>query len=313
MAHLAKWFGMGGGAGCALMLALSAGLAQEPPPAPTAASSAPIAIVPIDASATVSGALEVTANRAVIVTAGTVTAGAKTTEVVLPHRGTLRVCASTTVKLAADSHAAAGESTGLMMALDHGAVEASFAEGRGADVLLTPDFRIQMSQSGTAELKVRLGPHGDTCVDNARADAPNVVVTSVWDGGTYSVRGGQRVMFQHGSLEEVVDQEKEPCGCPPEPRPGTNDFPLAQSAGLAPLEPATPAPAAGGTAGSSATVSQPLVYQAQPPAPAEAAPANPASAAATAQPAKPAKPAEQKKPGFFRRVGNFFRRIFGAE
>jgi hypothetical protein len=284
-------------------------MAQEPATATTPQVAAtPIAIVPIDNSATVSGALQVTAGRAMIATAGTVTSGAKTTEVVLPHRGTLRVCAMTTVKLAANASADAGEAPGLMMALDHGAVEASFAEGRSADMLLTPDFRIAVGASGTAEVKVRLGQHGDTCVDNAKANAPDVMVTSVWDGGTYTVRAGQRVMFQHGSLQEVIDQEKEPCGCPPEPRPGTNDFPLAQSAGMAPLEPAPPAPPASGAAGTNGTVSEPLVYQAPP---AEAV-ASAASAPGQAS-AQQAKPSAQKKPGFFKRVGAFFRKIFGAE
>ena len=137
----------------------------------------------------------------------------------LPHRGVLRVCASTTVKLAADSSVPAGETPGLMMAMDHGAVEASFATGRNSDILLTPDFRILIGGPGAAEVKVRLGQHGDTCVDNAGVNAPYVLVTSVFDGGDYRVQPGQRVMFQHGSLHEVVDSEKEPCGCPPPPQP----------------------------------------------------------------------------------------------
>jgi len=40
----------------------------------------------------------------------------------------------------------------------------------------------------------------------------------------------------------VVDQEQEPCGCPPD-APVGNEFPLAQSEGLAPL--AAPAGSAG--------------------------------------------------------------------
>ena len=55
-----------------------------------------------------------------------------------------------------------------------------------------------------ATLKVRLGEHGDTCIDNPGAHAPYVVVSSVFDGGAYRVQPGQRVMFQHGSLSEVV-------------------------------------------------------------------------------------------------------------
>ena len=104
-----------------------------------------------------------------------------------------------------------------MMAMDHGAVEISFATSaaRTPTFLLTPDFRILIGGPGAAEVKVRLGQHGDTCVDNAGVNAPYVLVTSVFDGGNYRVQPGQRVMFEHGSLHEVVDNEKEPCGCPP--------------------------------------------------------------------------------------------------
>ncbi len=83
-----------------------------------------------------------------------------------------------------------------------------------ADTLLTPYFRILIGGPSAADVKVRLGDHGDTCVDNAGANAPYVVVTSVFDGGVYRVQPGQRVMFENGSLHEVVDEEKEPCGCP---------------------------------------------------------------------------------------------------
>lgn len=203
-----------------------------------------------------------------------------------------------------------------MMAFDRGAIEASYASGRNSDVLLTPDFRILIGGPGVVDVKVRLGDHGDTCVDNPGINAPYVLVTSVFDGGAYRVQPGQRVMFQHGSLQEVVDQEKEPCGCPPSPRPGTNDFPLAQSAGLSPQAPpinASPGPA---NPSAPATIEQALVYQApksaQSSAPAAAAP--PASQAATqlAQATPPPAPAK-KHHGFFRRIGTFFRRIFGAD
>jgi hypothetical protein len=209
-----------------------------------------------------------------------------------------------------------------MMAIDRGAVETSFATGQNADVLLTPDFRILIGAPGSSDLKVRLGDHGDTCIDNPGTHAPYVVVSSVFDGGAYRVQPGQRVMFQHGSLSEVVDNEKEPCGCPPESKPGTNDFPLAQSAGIgaqAPPITAAPPPTAVSKPPSAppSAIDQPLVYQAQPPAPDQpaAAPstAEPAQQAAAPPRAAPGKPAPQKKPGFFHSIGSFFRKIFGAE
>jgi hypothetical protein len=304
---------------CGTFLIAAAIAPAQAPPSPST-SLGPIAIVPIDASnsdqaATVTGALQVTQGRAIIATSGTVTSGSMTTNVVLPHRGVLRVCASTAVHLSADSAVPAGEAPGLMMALDHGAVEASFATGRNSDILLTPDFRILIGGPGAADLQVRLGQHGDTCVDNAGANAPYVVVSSVFDGGAYRVQPGQRVMFQHGSLQEVVDQEKEPCGCPPAQRPGSNDFPLAESAGLAPLKPPAPiAPQTGATIHSDAPqISEPLVYKAPTPAAEPAPPPPPVSATATPAAGPPPALTPQKKKGFFRRVGGFFRRIFGAE
>lgn len=264
--------------------------------------------------------MQVTAGTAMIATSGSVTSGPKTTPVVLPHRGVLRVCASSAVKLSADASIPASENPGLMIALDRGAVEASFATGTNSDVLLTPDFRILIGAPGSADLKVRLGDHGDTCVDNAGKDAPYVLVTSVFDGGAYRVQPGQRVMFQHGSLQEVVDQEQEPCGCPPEPRPNSNDFPLAESAGLAPLTAPPPPASAAVTPGpvNHAPVNAPLVYQAQqqeapPPAP-PAASTPPSTTPAQAAPAVAASPkAPTGKSGIFHRIGRFFRKVFGAD
>ncbi len=280
--------------------------AQTPAP-----QAVPIAIVPIDnknpdAAAKVTGALEISADKSVIAASGTITSGNQTTEVVLPHRGVLRVCASTTVKLAADTSVPAGETPGLMMAMDHGAVEmsfaASFARGRNADILLTPDFRILIGGPGAAEVKVRLGQHGDTCVDNAGVNAPYVLVSSVFDGGNYRVQPGQRVMFEHGSLHEVVDNEKEPCGCPPPQHPGTNEFPVAQSAGLEP----TPKPSPGVPMQNSASTQPipPLIYKS-----ADHAPQPAAEVTLAANATKPAK----KKQGFFGGIGKFFRRMFGGK
>lgn len=252
--------------------------------------------------------------RAYIASSGTITAGAGTAQVTLPYRGTLLICASTTVKLAADSSVPAGETPGLLLAIDHGAIETSFAIGRNADVVMTPDFRILIGGPGSSELKIRLGDGGDTCIDNSGANAPYVVVTSLFDSGLYRVQPGQRVMFQHGSLREVVDEEKEPCGCPAAPAsPAANEFPLAQSEGLAP----TPAPKAAPQQPSapSSQAAPPLVYMGTDQA-AQTATLQPQPAAVTPVPAPQTaspEPAKKKKPGVFTRIGHFFRKIFGGE
>jgi hypothetical protein len=123
-------------------------------------------------------------------------------------------------------------------------------------------------------------------------------------------------MFQHGSLHDVVDQEKEPCGCPPAEK-GSNEFPLAQSEGLAPT--LHPALVPSGPIGQAAQTTDALAYNAadHQPKPAEATP--PAAAQTPTAPAvdsanPPATPpAPQKKHGFFHGVGHFFKRVFGAD
>jgi hypothetical protein len=279
-------------------------------------------VVPLDkaipgAALTVEGPMQAWNGRAYMTGSGSITAGTATAEATLPSRGALRVCASSTVKLAADSSAPAGEVPGLLIALDRGAVEISFAAStareKNADTLLTPYFRILIGGPDAADVKVRLGEHGDTCVDNAGASAPYVVVSSVFDGGLYRVQPGQRVMFEHGSLQSVVDQEGEPCGCPP-PLTGTrgNEFPLAQSEGLAP--PSSQAPVVAAPPSHGASAADTLSYSgtdhaAQTAGPVVAAPSVPAASATPA----PQAPTKQKKPGFFAKVGRFFRKIFGAE
>jgi hypothetical protein len=187
---------------------------------------------------------------------------------------------------------------------------ASTAREKNADTLLTPYFRILIGGPNAADVKVRLGEHGDTCVDNAGADAPYVIVTSVFDSGLYRVQPGPRAMFEHGSLQSVVDQEGEPCGCPP---PLTemrgNEFPLAQSEGLTPPSSQAPVVAAPPAHGANATDT--LTYSGTDRAAQTAGPVVVAPTA-SATPA-PQAPAKQKKPGFFAKVGKFFRKIFGAE
>lgn len=288
---------------------------QGSPIAPVQGS--PIAVVPLEngnGGATVTGALEVTAGKAIITASGSVTSGSHTTDVALPRRGTLRVCASTTVKLASDSSASAGEVPGLLMAMDQGAVEMSFATIQNADILLTPDFRILIGGPGSSEVKVRLGANGDTCVDNPGVNAPYVVVSSLFGDGIYRVQPGQRVMFQHGNPREVVDQEKEPCGCPPQPAAANgNEFPLAQSEGLAPMPaapiqesaaPQVPAPPQGSQV-------PPLVYT----SPAVTPQTAKAPDQESATPQVPATPQvlKKKQPNIFTRFGRFLKRIFGAE
>jgi hypothetical protein len=303
------------------------------------AQQVPIAYVPA-AGVTVSGSLSVADGKVSIGNNGTIQAGDSTAMVKLARGGDLRVCASTEVHLSRDT-SVQGADSALMIAMDRGALEASYVPGKYSDVLLTPDLRILISGPGTADLKIRVNKQGDTCLDNHGANAPYVTVTSQFEGGVYRVQPNQRVMFEHGSLQQVVDNEAEPCGCPAaappvlvansaKPQPGktaavaANPFPLARSEGLKgpepePTEPVVPVGVA------HAEVAAPIAYDAaatpNPEAPGAAgkAPAvlDEARISAGLQtesqmvnaeiaPVKAVKPHR----GFFRSIGHFLKNIF---
>jgi len=273
------------------------------------AQNVPIAIVPVD-GVKLDGALSVADGKAVIGASGTITAGDRMALVTLPHRGNLHICATTKVSLTSDASVHAGnepgDAPGLMMGLERGALEADFATGKNSDVILTPNLRILISGPGVAAVRVRLGENGDTCVDNRGPDAPYVLVSGNFDGGAFRVQSDQRVLFERGSLHDVVDNEKESCGCPPDPASVTqaNAFPEAQSAGLTPA-----APEVAKTPEVGATLSR---EEGSPVAPTSESPAPETGPAVGVAAAAPVAPNPPKKPGVFTRIGRFFKQLFGG-
>ena len=305
-----------------------------PPPAPAPGSIATVST----AGVVLSGSLSVEDGRAVIGNDGTITAGDKTAHVSLTRGGELNVCASTRIHLSTDKTTPGGA---LMIAMDRGAYEAHYTPGQYSDVLLTPDLRILVSPPGQADLSLRVNNQGDTCLDNHGDHAPYVLVTNLFEGGAYRVQPNQRVLFEHGSLRQVVDNEQEPCGCPPAvpvsvasagtpsshpARPGEpvapantaaarNPFPLAESEGLQP-PPALPTTPVVPPGENHAEVEAPLTYDGNHPPPVVAPPANADHPAATPAPAAPlAQAPSQAKPhrSFFGHIGHFFARMFGGK
>ncbi len=293
--------------------------------------------------ATVRGALEVSNGRAILVGSTTVTANNHTAEVALNRGGSVRVCATSGL------HATAGNSAGastpsvpLMLALDRGAIEVQMP-ATTSDVVMTPDLRFTLSSDGPLDLQLRVTRNGDTCVDNRGAKAPVVKVSEQFGDAAYELRAGQHVLFEHGSLKEVVDHESSSCGCPPEPAMTVADallnagapaatssgkdaaktaaeqhpFPAAVSEGLAPVAAVPQSPPGVVHAQVSATLSSGDGPDSTtvPVASSKAASSGVASAnttgAAVAQP-QAAPPAPQPR-GVFHAIGRFFRRIVGKE
>jgi hypothetical protein len=285
--------------------------------------------------ATVAGALEVSNGRAVLVGTTTVTARDHVAEIALNRGGTVRVCATSGL------HVTAGKSADgavpLMLALDRGAIEVQIA-ATTHDVVTTPDLRFTMRGDGPLDLQLRVTRNGDTCVENRGMKAPVLNVADQFGEGTYELRAGQHVLFEHGSLKEVVDNERSSCGCPPEqptmsvadallnsgapggdaPKEKTaaeqHPFPAAVSAGLAPAA-AIPQASAGAPhtqVAATLSSSEGADSTAEPAAAKEAAvePKSAAAGAAAETTPPPAKPKPSKDP--IHVLGRFFKRLFGG-
>jgi hypothetical protein len=302
--------------------------------------------------AKIAGALEVSNGRAVLVGNTTVTAMDRTAEVTLTRGGSVKVCATSGLHVTS-GQSAGGQSTAgqgatggtqapLMLALDRGAIEVQMA-ATTRDVVMTPDLRFTMRGDGPLDLQLRVTRNGDTCVENRGTQAPVLNVADQFGEGTYQLTAGQHVLFEHGSLKEVVDHESSSCGCPPEQAPTmtvadallsggagasgdaktaaeAHPFPAAVSAGLAPV--ATPPQAPAGalheqvsatlsSSGGADSLAEPAGAGTAAAADAKASPASTAANSVQPTPSATSAPPPQQK-GFGHALGRFFRRIFGG-
>ncbi len=298
--------------------------------------------------AEITGLVSVSNGRATLGNNGAVAAGVQATDIDLKRGGAVRVCAGSAVHLSQPAMQASRPP--LLLALDRGAVEIRTNAGK-TDSILTPDLRFELSDGAPLDLRMRVVPNGDTCVDNAGKDAPVLHVTETFGNGAYFLRPGQRVLFEHGSLREVVDHESSSCGCPRgdavvlagkgklgngkvTESAKTNPFPEAVSQGLAPPTPPQPAPVGEVHTQVSSTLKYDGVANAVSGPPGETttaasiaatsfSPAESSTAPAAVPPTVPPAPAATNVhvteaapppagPNPFRAIGRFFQRLFGV-
>ena len=262
--------------------------------------------------------VETSGGLAVLRGSSTVTAKDRTAAVRLERGGEIRVCQTSGL------HVAESPDDSLLLGLDRGAMEIQMKTKAG-DVVMTPDLRFTVGEAGAPlDLEMRVSTNGDTCVDNRGHRAPTLKITDAFGEANYELKPGQHVMFEHGSLREVVDRETVPCGCPPAEKGvsladaalagGTSKgpvtpqqaavahpFPAAVSEGLASPTPA-PAEAPGVTHVQVATT---LQYDPNAAKPTESAGVN-QDETPVAQPA----PAKKPSGGPLGAIGRFFKRLF---
>lgn len=241
--------------------------------------------------ANATGVLMVSGGRNVLGGASVVTAGERPAHVELGRGGSVKICGTSTLHLTTGARGSSGNET-LLIALDRGAMEIATEMGAG-DAVMTPDLRFVSAEAKgrPLDLALRVTPNGDTCVENRGKGAPALNIAEAFGAATYQLRAGQHVLFEHGSLRQVVDRESGACGCPPEGAAGeVNPFPLAVSEGLAPSGVIVPE-APGGT---HVQVADTFSHDAD-------APVRGAAAVAGGK---------EKKGGAMRAIGRFFRRLF---
>ena len=219
--------------------------------------------------ADVAGAKDVVDGRAVLMGSVSVMARDHTAPISLGRGGTVRVCQTSVLHLSEGREMMVAAP--LLFSLDGGAIEIE-TKATPTDAVMTPDLRFTVRSAGPLDLRLRIARNGDTCVENRGSGAPLLEVTDPFGEATYELVAGQHVLFEHGSLREVVDHESSPCGCPDAQGVSVADaliapataaavqhpFPVAISEGLAPEAEVPQAP----TGEVHAQVSETLVYNA---------------------------------------------------
>ena len=188
--------------------------------------------------AQVNGAMQVRGERADLLSNDSITAFDHTAPIALARGGEVLVCSTSQFHLLRS-----GTENALLFGLDRGALELHGTADQH-DILITPDIRFSLESPGAYNLSVRVTTNGDTCVQNAGVSAPTLILTDPFSASTYRVIPGQHVLFEHGNLHEVVDNERSSCGCPAEiptaaltATEQAHPFPAAASAGLVPVTP----------------------------------------------------------------------------
>ena len=227
------------------------------------------------------GASDVLDGQAVLTGSVSVTARDHTAPITLGRGGTARVCQTSVLHLTESKTPVVPAP--LLFSLDRGAIEIQTA-GTPDDAIMTPDLRFSVHNAGPLDLRLRIARNGDTCVDNRGPGAPTLAVSDPFGEAMYEVAPGQHVLFEHGSLHEVVDHETSPCGCPEEQGKSVADALLAPPNAVA--VPRTPPAAPPMSAPAAPPVAAPPVVT---PVPVPAVrPTVPAAVQATPPPAAPA-------------------------
>ncbi len=176
--------------------------------------------------ASVRGSVLFSSNGAHILSGSQVAAGDGVALLKLARGGQLRICPKTNLSLSADASGKA-----LVLGLNAGAMELNYSLTSAADLLITPDFRLQLISPGTFHLAISVSPAGDTCLRSLPGNDASVWVAEMMGSDSYQLSPGKSVMFRGGLISGATEAPAN-CGC----AETTPSAPVA----AAPPPPATP-------------------------------------------------------------------------
>ena len=136
------------------------------------------------------------------------TAGSDTAVLQLSRGGELRVCPGTTVAVSP------GQNGSMTLGLNLGAMEVHYPLTGSSDVVLTPDFRFQLTGPAEFDFAFSTDRKGNTCARALGGNTGFIAVSELMGDGTFIVRPREQIVFRNGSLSSVGFEVPPGCGCP---------------------------------------------------------------------------------------------------
>jgi hypothetical protein len=155
-----------------------------------------------------------------VVAGSELSAGAAPARFRLSRGGQMRLCPRSNLTVNAGTF-------GLMFTMGSGAVEVDYRlAAQESDMLLTPDFSVQLTGPGIYHFALGVDKTGNTCFKSLPGNSSQAVLAELLGTRTYRTRPGEALAFSGGKLMPAVHLSGN-CGCPAAP-------PVIAAAGPAP-------------------------------------------------------------------------------
>ena len=143
-----------------------------------------------------------------VVSGSELSAGVAPARLRLYRGGQLRICPRSNLSITS------GSPMGMMFAMGTGTLEVDYRlNPRVADLLITPDFSINLVGPGVFHAAIGVNKKGDTCVKPLPGNTAELSFSELLGSTIYKVKATESVVFQGGKLNARADL-KEECGCP---------------------------------------------------------------------------------------------------